>query len=252
MRFQILLPIVVMGFVPVVEAEWKNKWWPKKKKIEVCQFPRKRPTNFRTKSIKKNAFSRRQKRKEVLEGSCEDNCLDICFDEDSPIFPDIFDPEATNDCVDRCLPDDSDAVALFLSGSDQEEYIVEACDQDSVLLVGPHASTVLYPGMFLIYEDEDAEGDSCGINCSPLFRRIEAVVDNGQGYDGLTSVFLTTSFATFGEILGPGVVAPLWRTQRWSLYPNVTILQAKFEKENCPCNENSKPSQLNVRGQMIG
>lgn len=194
MRLMVLLlagvVLVLVLAVPMAEAK------KEKKKIDICIFPSE--GNFKTKSINESEFLRPQEQKGELMGSCEDNCLSICFAEDSPILPYLCTAEDTEDCVNRCLPDAAAAVALVLTGSEQEEHMVEACDEDSLLLVGPRASTIIYPGMFLIYVDETDEGDGCGIDCSPLFRRVESVAENEGG-----SVFVTTSFAMFSEILGP-------------------------------------------------
>ena len=82
---------------------------------------------------------------------------------------------------------------LVASGITSELEVV-ACDPDTVEIQGERAAEAA-PGIFFVYVAGDVR--SC-TGCSPLFRKIVSVADG----DTEGTKILTTTFASFGEIIG--------------------------------------------------
>lgn len=86
--------------------------------------------------------------------------------------------------------------SVIVSGPTSDLQVVK-CNSTTVEIQGPLANLTL-PGTFFIYTDDFG----CKF-CSPLFRKITSVKNQTNG-----AILLTTTFATFGEILGNDIVVP--------------------------------------------
>ena len=86
-------------------------------KVEICHFPPGNKSEFKTLSVGQDVVAGHLEHGDLL-GSCEDNCLHICFgEEDAP------------DCVQRCRPHGpSSGVVLVASGSTRNLQIVSHSD----------------------------------------------------------------------------------------------------------------------------
>jgi hypothetical protein len=167
--------------------------------VAICHFPadNKSNFNFSTLDVAPNEVSTHLEHGDRM-GSCEENCLDICFDKDSALKNATI---PVQECVDRCRPEWSSGVAVAVSGSTPEVEIV-SCGPSTVVIKGLRASDIV-PGFSFI---NLSDGDQCSA-CNPLYRMVESVTNN------ITSgtTILSTTFVSLGDILGMRAVNPVLR-----------------------------------------
>jgi len=167
--------------------------------VQICHFPPDSKSNFSTLNVTENTVAAHLEHGDLM-GSCEENCLDICFGEDSVLINASI---PVQECVQRCQLDWNSGVAVVISDSTPKLEIV-SCNSSSVGIQGLFADDIV-PGLFFINLYGDIRNCT---SCSPLFRVVESVTTGMAG-----TKILSTKFASVGEILGNDVVSPLIRDE---------------------------------------
>jgi hypothetical protein len=162
------------------------------KTVKICHFPRRNKAKFRTKRIFSFLLDFHLERGD-LKGSCEDNCETLCLGKNSSIVP----SKATvSECTKRCLPKGR-SVAVIATDQTADLQVVN-CNSTSVEIRGSRAADVA-PGFNFVYVAGDI--GKCTLRCSPLFRKVISIAEGAVN----GSKILTTTFSTFGEVLGQSV-----------------------------------------------